>query len=97
MGDYFEEDEDGGNLAFSGRVMEMLSEHTVEVLPVSDNGSLRELTHNRGGSRVMSCLADMVCSTLMNPSSISSTPWSTNTANGWRSALKSTGGSRYLP
>jgi xylulose-5-phosphate/fructose-6-phosphate phosphoketolase len=31
MGDYFEEDEDGGNLAFKGRVMEMLSEHTVEV------------------------------------------------------------------
>ncbi|KAF2087972.1 D-xylulose 5-phosphate/D-fructose 6-phosphate phosphoketolase [Saccharata proteae CBS 121410] len=30
MGDYFEEDEDGGNLAFNGRVMEMLSEHTVE-------------------------------------------------------------------
>ncbi|OAG11232.1 D-xylulose 5-phosphate/D-fructose 6-phosphate phosphoketolase [Paraphaeosphaeria sporulosa] len=30
MGDYFEEDEDGGNLAFGGRVMEMLSEHTVE-------------------------------------------------------------------
>ena len=31
MADYFEEDEDGGNLAFNGRVMEMLSEHTVEV------------------------------------------------------------------
>lgn len=31
MGDYFEEDADGGNLAFEGRVMEMLSEHTVEV------------------------------------------------------------------
>jgi xylulose-5-phosphate/fructose-6-phosphate phosphoketolase len=31
MGDYFEEDEDGGNLAMEGRVMEMLSEHTVEV------------------------------------------------------------------
>ncbi|KIW76476.1 hypothetical protein Z517_11222 [Fonsecaea pedrosoi CBS 271.37] len=30
MGEYFEEDEDGGNLAFNGRVMEMLSEHTVE-------------------------------------------------------------------
>ncbi|OQV01062.1 XFP domain-containing protein [Cladophialophora immunda] len=30
MGEYFEEDEDGGNLAFDGRVMEMLSEHTVE-------------------------------------------------------------------
>jgi len=30
MGDYLEEDEDGGNLAFAGRVMEMLSEHTVE-------------------------------------------------------------------
>ena len=30
MGEYFEEDEDGGNLAFEGRVMEMLSEHTVE-------------------------------------------------------------------
>jgi xylulose-5-phosphate/fructose-6-phosphate phosphoketolase len=31
LGDHFEEDEDGGNLAFEGRVMEMLSEHTVEV------------------------------------------------------------------
>ena len=31
MGDYLEEDEDEGNLAFAGRVMEMLSEHTVEV------------------------------------------------------------------
>ena len=30
LGEYFEEDEDGGNLAFDGRVMEMLSEHTVE-------------------------------------------------------------------
>jgi len=30
MADYFEEDKDGGNLAFSGRVMEILSEHTVE-------------------------------------------------------------------
>jgi xylulose-5-phosphate/fructose-6-phosphate phosphoketolase len=32
LGDYFEEDEDGGNLALDGRVMEMLSEHTVEVI-----------------------------------------------------------------
>ena len=31
LADYFEEDKDGGNLAFDGRVMEMLSEHTVEV------------------------------------------------------------------
>lgn len=30
MGEYFDEDVDGGNLAFAGRVMEMLSEHTVE-------------------------------------------------------------------
>ncbi|OCK94248.1 D-xylulose 5-phosphate/D-fructose 6-phosphate phosphoketolase [Cenococcum geophilum 1.58] len=30
MGDYFDEDADGGNLAHSGRVMEILSEHTVE-------------------------------------------------------------------
>ncbi|PHH59122.1 hypothetical protein CDD81_3716 [Ophiocordyceps australis] len=30
MGEYFEEDADGGNLATQGRVMEMLSEHTVE-------------------------------------------------------------------
>jgi xylulose-5-phosphate/fructose-6-phosphate phosphoketolase len=30
MGEYFEEDKDGGNLAFAGRVMEMLSEHTCE-------------------------------------------------------------------
>ncbi|KUJ24384.1 D-xylulose 5-phosphate/D-fructose 6-phosphate phosphoketolase [Mollisia scopiformis] len=30
MADYFEEDLDGGNLAMEGRVMEMLSEHTVE-------------------------------------------------------------------
>lgn len=30
MGDYFEEDENGGNLAMAGRVMEMLSEHTCE-------------------------------------------------------------------
>ncbi|KAH8174805.1 d-xylulose 5-phosphate/D-fructose 6-phosphate phosphoketolase domain-containing protein [Sarocladium implicatum] len=30
MGEYFEEDADGGNLAMEGRVMEMLSEHTCE-------------------------------------------------------------------
>ncbi|KAK5995711.1 putative phosphoketolase [Cladobotryum mycophilum] len=30
MGEYFEEDENGGNLAMEGRVMEMLSEHTCE-------------------------------------------------------------------
>ncbi|TVY45191.1 putative phosphoketolase [Lachnellula occidentalis] len=30
MGEYFEEDADGGNLAYDGRVMEMLSEHTCE-------------------------------------------------------------------
>ena len=30
MGEYFPEDADGGNLAPDGRVMEMLSEHTVE-------------------------------------------------------------------
>jgi xylulose-5-phosphate/fructose-6-phosphate phosphoketolase len=30
MAEYFEEDSDGGNLALEGRVMEMLSEHTVE-------------------------------------------------------------------
>ncbi|KAL2151299.1 hypothetical protein VTH82DRAFT_6397 [Thermothelomyces myriococcoides] len=30
MGEYFEEDENGGNLAPDGRVMEMLSEHTCE-------------------------------------------------------------------
>ncbi|PVH92642.1 phosphoketolase [Periconia macrospinosa] len=30
LGDYFEVDKDGGNLACEGRVMEMLSEHTVE-------------------------------------------------------------------
>lgn len=30
MGEYFEEDLDGGNLALEGRVMEMLSEHTCE-------------------------------------------------------------------
>jgi len=30
MGEYFEEDADGGNLAMEGRVMEILSEHTVE-------------------------------------------------------------------
>ena len=30
LGSYFEEDADGGNLALAGRVMEMLSEHTVE-------------------------------------------------------------------
>ena len=35
LGDYFEEDADGGNLAFEGRVMEMLSEHTVEVRAAS--------------------------------------------------------------
>jgi len=31
LADYFEEDEDGSNMAHEGRVMEMLSEHTVEV------------------------------------------------------------------
>lgn len=30
MGEYFEEDNDGGNLAVQGRVMEILSEHTCE-------------------------------------------------------------------
>lgn len=30
LGEYFEEDADGGNLAYEGRVMEILSEHTVE-------------------------------------------------------------------
>jgi xylulose-5-phosphate/fructose-6-phosphate phosphoketolase len=30
LGEYFPEDDDGGQLATSGRVMEMLSEHTVE-------------------------------------------------------------------
>jgi xylulose-5-phosphate/fructose-6-phosphate phosphoketolase len=30
MADHFEEDNDGGNLAYAGRVMEILSEHTVE-------------------------------------------------------------------
>ncbi|CAK7271698.1 hypothetical protein SEPCBS57363_004754 [Sporothrix epigloea] len=30
MGDFFDEDTDGGNLACAGRVMEILSEHTVE-------------------------------------------------------------------
>jgi xylulose-5-phosphate/fructose-6-phosphate phosphoketolase len=30
MGEYFEEDENGGNLAMEGRVMEILSEHTCE-------------------------------------------------------------------
>lgn len=30
MAEYFEEDKDGGNLAYAGRVMEILSEHTVE-------------------------------------------------------------------
>ncbi|KAL1410820.1 hypothetical protein Q8F55_001763 [Vanrija albida] len=30
LGDYLPEDDDGGNLALSGRVMEMLSEHTCE-------------------------------------------------------------------
>ncbi|KAK4124621.1 D-xylulose 5-phosphate/D-fructose 6-phosphate phosphoketolase-like protein [Parathielavia appendiculata] len=30
MGEYFEEDDDGGNLSPAGRVMEMLSEHTCE-------------------------------------------------------------------
>ena len=30
LGEYFDEDVDGGHLAFAGRVMEMLSEHTVE-------------------------------------------------------------------
>ncbi|MBO1765082.1 phosphoketolase, partial [Escherichia coli] len=30
LGEYLDMDKDGGNLAFEGRVMEMLSEHTVE-------------------------------------------------------------------
>lgn len=30
LGEYFEEDSDGGNLAYTGRVMEILSEHTIE-------------------------------------------------------------------
>jgi len=50
MGEYFEEDEDGGNLAYEGRVMEMLSEHTVEV---RDRWSTvyELLTQYRDGSR----------------------------------------------
>lgn len=35
LGNYLEEDQDGGNLAFEGRVMEMLSEHTVEVRAIA--------------------------------------------------------------
>jgi xylulose-5-phosphate/fructose-6-phosphate phosphoketolase len=31
LGEYFREDADGGQLAPNGRVMEMLSEHTVRV------------------------------------------------------------------
>jgi xylulose-5-phosphate/fructose-6-phosphate phosphoketolase len=30
LGEYLEEDLDGGNLAYEGQVMEMLSEHTLE-------------------------------------------------------------------
>lgn len=38
MGDYFDEDEDGGNLAYEGRVMEILSEHTCEVRCIRSHG-----------------------------------------------------------
>jgi xylulose-5-phosphate/fructose-6-phosphate phosphoketolase len=51
MGEYFEEDTDGGNLAFEGRVMEMLSEHTVEVCYTSYLYTEKEksLTYHRAG------------------------------------------------
>ena len=38
LGEYFPEDADGGELAPEGRVMEMLSEHTVEGWPVAGWG-----------------------------------------------------------
>lgn len=47
LGEYFPEDADRGELALKGRVMEMLSEHTVEgwLAPARHQGSVRE----RGG------------------------------------------------
>lgn len=59
LGDYFEEDGDGGNLAFEGRVMEMLSEHTVEVCYTSPL-CFCTLKIVRAGSRAMFFLADTV-------------------------------------
>jgi xylulose-5-phosphate/fructose-6-phosphate phosphoketolase len=93
MGEYFDEDEDGGNLAYEGRVMEILSEHTVEVRKTSCVLYLK-LTRFRAGSKATFFLADMACSTVTNRSSTSSILWSTNIASGSKSASKSSGDKR---
>ena len=95
MGEYFEEDEDGGNLAYEGRVMEMLSEHTVEVRYTNLFDTVI-LTLLRAGWRVTSSLDDTVCLTATSLSSTLLTPWSTSTVNGLRSASKSSGDRRLL-
>lgn len=93
MGEYLDMDKDGGNLAHEGRVMEMLSEHTVEVRqPLDIRNNL--LMVFRAGSKVMFSLEDMVCSTVTSPSFTSSTPWSTSTASGLKSVSRLNGGKR---
>jgi xylulose-5-phosphate/fructose-6-phosphate phosphoketolase len=93
MGEYLDMDEDGGNLAYEGRVMEMLSEHTVEVgksVRIADN----LLMLLRAGSRVTSFLEDTDCLTATSLSFTSLTPWSTSTASGSRSVSRLNGGKR---
>ena len=94
MGDYFDEDADGGNLAYEGRVMEMLSEHTVEVSISPMAARVRLLTLNRAGSRATFFPVDMVSSTATNPLFTSSIQWLISTASGSRNASKLNGVSR---
>lgn len=49
LGEYFDEDQDGGNLAYDGRVMEILSEHTCEVCNHSPVLINHLLTFDRAG------------------------------------------------
>jgi phosphoketolase len=70
IAEYFPEDKDGTEIAPDGRVIEMLSEHTMEGML---EGYL--LTD------------DTALLAPMKLSSTSSTPCSTNTPSGWRSAI----------
>jgi xylulose-5-phosphate/fructose-6-phosphate phosphoketolase len=93
MGEFFDEDEDGGNLAYEGRVMEILSEHTIEVCWESVC-IWTQLMPYRAGSKATSCPVVMACSTVTSPLSTLSIPWSINTASGLKNALKLNGGRR---
>lgn len=92
MGGYLPEDEDGGNLAPNGRVMEMLSEVGEVCMSFRYTTLTIDSTRSKAGSKATSSAAATACSTATNPSSTSSTQWSTSTQNGSRSASKSHGG-----